>query len=89
MNYTVSYRALTECPAKAGNVATTENNFTLSGLNSYTNYSITVFASTVKGNGNVSAPINISTDQDGKCSLLGDFRYMVSSEKLCMKYFIY
>ena len=79
MNYTVSYRPLTDCPAKAGNFTTPENNFTLIGLNNYTDYSITVFASTVKGNGNVSAAKIIRTGQDGKCTLLGYFCYMVSS----------
>ncbi|XP_074611675.1 receptor-type tyrosine-protein phosphatase delta-like isoform X2 [Acropora palmata] len=64
LNYTVSYRALTDCPAKAGNFSTLENNFTLTGLNNYTNYSITVFASTAKGSGNVSSPIIVRTDQD-------------------------
>ena len=39
---------------------------TLAGLNEYTNYSITVFASTSKGNGNISAPIIVVTDEDSK-----------------------
>lgn len=38
----------------------------LTGLNEYTNYSITVFASTVKGEGNVSEPIIVITDEDSK-----------------------
>ena len=38
----------------------------LTGLNEYTNYSITVFASTVKGDGNASAPIIVITDEDSK-----------------------
>ena len=61
------------------NKTTSDNNFTLTGLNKYTNYSITVFASTVKGNGIVSPATIIRTDQDGKSTLLGYFRYMVSS----------
>ena len=39
---------------------------TLTGLSEYTNYSITVFASTAKGNGNISAPIIVITDEDSK-----------------------
>ncbi|XP_044163802.1 receptor-type tyrosine-protein phosphatase delta-like isoform X2 [Acropora millepora] len=65
LSYTVFYRALTDCPTKGRNFTTLKNNFTLlTGLNNYTNYSITVFASTVKGSGNVSSPIIVSTDQD-------------------------
>ena len=43
---------------------TTQANLT--GLNEYTNYSITVFASTLKGDGNVSEPIIVITDEDSK-----------------------
>jgi len=39
---------------------------TLTGLNEYTNYSITVFASTVKGGGRISASIIVVTEQDSK-----------------------
>ena len=39
---------------------------TLTGLHEYTNYSITVFASTAKGGGNVSTPIIVVTDEDSK-----------------------
>ena len=42
------------------------NQTTLTGLNEYTNYSITVFASTSKGGGNQSAPIVVITDEDSK-----------------------
>ena len=44
------------------------NQTTLTGLNKYTNYSISVFASTCKGAGNISAPIFIVTDEDSKCA---------------------
>lgn len=47
---------------------TTQANLT--GLNEYTNYSITVFASTVKGDGNVSEPIIVITDEDSKFIVL-------------------
>lgn len=80
LRYTVIYRTLPVCRGSVrGSVTTSDNNITLTGLNKYTDYNITVFASTVKGNGNVSAAIIIRTDQDGKCTLLGYFRYMVSS----------
>ena len=39
---------------------------TLRGLEEYTNYSILVFASTVKGDGNASDPIIVTTDEDSK-----------------------
>ena len=79
LGYTVTYRALSVCSVKPKNVTTPRNNLMLIGLNEYTNYSIRVFASTVKGNGTVSAAIIITTDQDGKCTLVGCFRCFVSS----------
>ena len=39
---------------------------TLTGLNEYTNYSITVFASNVYGNGKSSDPIIAITDESSK-----------------------
>ena len=42
------------------------NQTTLTALNEYTNYSITVFASTSKGGGNQSRPIVVITDEDSK-----------------------
>ena len=44
---------------------------TLTGLNEYTNYSITVFASTVKGGGRISALIIVVTEQDSKLTSIG------------------
>lgn len=38
----------------------------LTGLKKFVNYNITLFASTVKGNGNRSGPIFVITDQDSK-----------------------
>lgn len=74
-SYTVIYKKSPGCPGLAtGIVTTSDNNFTLTGLNKYTNYSITVFASTVKGNGIVSPATIIRTDQDGKSTLRGYFR---------------
>ena len=48
------------------NVTAPTTNATLISLNKYTNYSITVFASTSKGGGNKSAPIIVTTDEDSK-----------------------
>ena len=66
LRYTVTYKALPGGSYKTVvvNAPTTET--TLRGLNEYTNYSITVFASTVKGDGNASAPIVVITDEDSK-----------------------
>ncbi|XP_015768424.1 PREDICTED: uncharacterized protein LOC107347066 isoform X8 [Acropora digitifera] len=62
--YTVTYRALPSGSVQTNNVTAPANQTTLTGLNKYTNYSITVFASTCKGAGNVSAPFFIVTDED-------------------------
>ena len=64
--YTISYRALPSGSVQTRSVSAPANQTTLSGLKKYTNYSITVFASTIKGAGNVSAPIFIVTDEDSK-----------------------
>ena len=63
--YTVTYRALPSGFQQTVIVAAPAHQTTLTGLNKYTNYSITVFASTCK-DGNVSAPIFIVTDEDSK-----------------------
>ena len=63
--YTVTYRALTRGFRQTVIVAAPAHQTTLTGLNKYTNYSITVFASTCKA-GNISAPIFIVTDEDSK-----------------------
>ena len=62
--YTISYRALPSGSVQTKNV--TANQTTLTGLNKYTNYSITVFAFTIKGVGNVNVPIFVVTDEDSK-----------------------
>ena len=70
LRYTVTYKALPggSQQTKVVDAPTTET--TLTGLNEFTNYSITVFASTVKGDGNTSAPIIVITDEDSKCAFL-------------------
>ena len=66
LSYTVTYIALPGGTPKAEVVIAPTTETTLTGLNEYTNYSITVFASTVKGDGNVSEPIIVITDGDSK-----------------------
>ena len=65
-SYTVTYKALPSGSSKTEVVNAPTRQATLTGLNEYTNYSITVFASTAKGDGNVSNPIIIITDEDSK-----------------------
>ena len=66
MSYTVTYKALPDGPEQTHYVTAPTTHATLTGLNEYTNYSITVFASTIKGDGNVSVPIIVRTDEDSK-----------------------
>ncbi|XP_068726145.1 protein sidekick-1-like [Montipora capricornis] len=64
LSYTVTYKALPNGSEKTHKVTAPTTLATLTGLNEYTNYSITVFASTIKGGGPVSQPLIIITDQD-------------------------
>ena len=66
VSYTVTYRSVGTRSAQTKNVTASANQSTLTGLNEYTNYSITVFASTSKGGGNESVPIVVITDEDSK-----------------------
>ena len=65
-SYTVTYKALPSGSPQTEVVDAPTKQATLTGLNEYTNYSITVFASTAKGDGNVSNAIIVITDEDGK-----------------------
>ena len=47
-------------------VSSPTTHIALTGLEPYTNYSILVFASTLKGVGNASDPIIVTTDDDSK-----------------------
>ena len=62
LSYTVTYVALPDGnpETKVVNAPTTQT--ILVSLNKKTNYSITVFASTVKGDGNVSSPFIVTTE---------------------------
>lgn len=48
------------------NVTTVNQSLELEGLQKFTNYSVRVLAFTSVGDGNVSDPFTVSTDQDGK-----------------------
>ena len=74
LSYTVTYRALPSGSSQTKNVPAPANHTTLSGLNEYTNYSITVFASTSKGSVNQSTPIVVITDEDSKFAIT-EFAY--------------
>ena len=66
-SYTVTYTALhPNSTTKTQFVPAPTTQATLTGLNEYTNYGITVFASTSKGRGNISEPIIVITDEDSK-----------------------
>ena len=66
LSYTVTYKALPDGSPQIQVVSAPVSQATLTGLNEYTNYSITVFASTIKGDGNTSVPIIVITDEDSK-----------------------
>ena len=73
-SYTVTYTWLPSGPPETEKVTAPANQTTLTGLNEYTNYSITVFASTSKGGGNQSPPIVVMTDEDSKF-MITEFAY--------------
>ncbi len=66
LTYTITYKSLTQ--NHNGNVTVNypAPQTNLTGLKEYVNYSISVLASTVKGNGPASRPITVITDQDSK-----------------------
>ena len=70
LSYTVTYKALPDGSPQTKVVSAATTQLTLTGLNEYTNYSITVFASTIKGNGNASLPIFVITDDDSKFNIV-------------------
>ena len=66
LSYTVAYTAFPVGILRTAVVNATTTHLALNGLEEYTNYSILVFASTVKGDGNASDPIIVTTDEDSK-----------------------
>ena len=63
-SYTVTYKKIPGGTDKSKTV--TVKTAELDGLEKYTNYSIKVLATTMKGDGPPSEPITVSTDQDSK-----------------------
>ena len=62
----MTYTALPGGIPRTAVVIAPATHITLTGLEKYTNYSIFVFASTLKGDGNASEPIIVTTDEDSK-----------------------
>ena len=70
LTYTVTYMALPDETAQSTVVIAPTTQANLTGLIKYRNYSITLYASTAKGDGNVSEPIIVITDEDSKLSIV-------------------
>ena len=70
LTYTVTYMALPDKTTQSKVVIAPTTQANLTGLIKYRNYSITVFSSTAKGDGNVSEPIIVITDEDSKLSIV-------------------
>ena len=66
LTYTVMYTAFPGGILRTAIVKAPTTHVTLRSLEEYTNYSILVFASTVKGDGNASDSIIVTTDEDSK-----------------------
>ena len=66
LNAHEKHQALPDGIPRTAVVSAPTTHVTLRSLEKYTNYRIFVFASTVKGDGNASAPIIVTTDQDSK-----------------------
>ena len=66
LTYTITYESLRENHNDKVTVNYPDHQRNLTGLREHVNYSITVFASTVKGGGPASNPIIVLTDQDSK-----------------------
>ena len=65
-SYNITYHSLTENHSNSTTVDHPDRQVTLMGLREFVNYSITVFASTVKGNGPESDPVFISSGEDSE-----------------------
>ena len=66
LTYTISYQSLTQNDNSSKTVGSSIQKLNLTGLKEFVDYNITLFASTVKGNGKLSDPIFVITDQDSK-----------------------
>ena len=82
LTYTVTYKVLPDETAQSKVVIAPTTQANLTGLTKYSNYSITVFSSTAKGDGNVSEPILVITDEDSKLSIvLVHFQTLIQSNQ--------
>ena len=68
LTYTVTYTALPGGISRTAVVSAPTTHVALRGLEECTDYIILAFASTMKGDGNASDPIIVTTDQDSKLS---------------------
>lgn len=66
LGYAVTYKALPDSGPQTKLVSAPTTQATLTGLKNYTNYSITVLAFTVKGDGPASVPIVVIIDEDSE-----------------------
>ena len=66
MGYYITYQSQTENDKGIVLAGPNDRQKNLANLTEFVNYSITVFASTVKGDGPATAPIVVRTDQDSK-----------------------
>jgi len=64
--YTITYQSQTENDNGSVQVNGSVHQMEITSLKEYVNYNITVFASTIKGDGPASDPIVVRTDQDSK-----------------------
>ena len=78
LTYTVTYMVLPDETPQSIVLIAAITQANLTGLTKYRNYSITVFASTAKGDGNVSEPIRVITDEDSKFSIVLRFIFQGS-----------
>ena len=66
LSYTETYTALPNGSPKTAVVSAPTTQAILTSLSKYRNYSITVFASNGQGDGNISLPSIVLTDEDGE-----------------------
>ena len=64
--YNITYNSQTEHDSGSVSAVPNDRQKELTGLKEYVNYNITVFASTVKGDGPASDPTVVRTNEDSK-----------------------
>lgn len=74
-SYTVTYRALPAGSLQIKVVMAPATLVELKGLKEYTKYNISVLTSNLYGDGNKSALITVSTDEDSKFNIGSDINY--------------